>query len=267
MVLARKLLAGGKLPTATQVLRGETKDLDLYERYAVQSLLFRRLMTRNDGAAFRKAFLDAVRMPESPDFAARFLETVVATYETEGLAGLDLDYEQFVRSQAPAWDEVFRTLSTSGDAWTQAAFADHNAVAWRTSPVAAESYEVRGQMEILPGLGKSQQMNVLLARDKDQSFLSVAFVAGYGVNVFRFHAKDDRWERLTAAPAKGVQLWRRMPFRIAVDGTKLTVRIDGIEVASADAGDHPMSGPWGLGVQAGAVGVWHGVKVETTKAK
>jgi hypothetical protein len=265
MVLAQKLLAGGKLPSATQILRGETKDIDLYERYAAQALLFRRLMSRNDGAAFRKAFLDAVRIPERPDFAERFFDTVVAAYPAEGLAGLDLDYEQFVRSQAPGWDEVFRALSTAGDAWTQAAFADHNAVAWRTSPVGAESYEVRGQIEILPGLGKTQQMNLLLARDKERGFVSVAFVAGYGVNVFRYHAKEDRWETLAAVPAKGIQVWRRMPFRVSVDGSKLTVRVDGVEVATADAGDHPMSGAWGLGVQAGAVGVWRGVKAEPAK--
>lgn len=265
MVLAQKLLAGGKLPSATQVLRGETKDLDLYERYAVQSLLFRRLISRNDGAAFRAAFLEAVRMPERPDFAERFLELVTRTYETEGLAGLDLDYEQFVRSQTPAWDEVFRSLGAVGDAWTQAAFADHNAVAWRTSPVGADAYEVRGQLEILPGSGKSQQMNVLLARDKEAGFVSVAFVAGYGVNVFRYHAKEDRWEQLAAAPAKGLQVWRRMPFRVAVAGSKVTVRLDGAEVASAEVPDFPLSGAWGLGVQAGAVGNWRGVKVEVAR--
>ncbi len=267
MVLAQKLLAGGKLPSATQVLRGETKDLDLYERYAVQSLLFRRLITRNDGAAFRAAFLEAVRMPERADFAERFLELVTKTYETEGLAGLDLDYEQFVRSQTPAWDEVFRALGTTGDAWTQAAFGDHNSVAWRTARAGSGDYEVRGQLEILPGSGKSPQMNVLLAREKDAGFVSVAFVAGYGVNVFRYHAKEDRWEKLAAAPAKGLQIWRRMPFRISVTGSKLTVRLDGTEVAAAEVTDHPMSGAWGLGVQAGAVGVWRGVKVEAAKSR
>lgn len=267
MVLAQKLLANGKLPTAAQVLRGETKDLGLYERYAVQSLFFRRLVTRNDGAAFRAAFLEAVRMPERPDFAERFLEAVEKTYATEGLAGLDLDHEQCVRSQTPAWDEVFRALSTAGDAWTQAAFGDHNAVAWRTAPVGAAEYEVRGQVEILPGLGKSQQANVLLGREKETGFVSVAFFAGYGVNVFRYQAKEDRWEKLAAVPVRAVQVWRRLPFRISVAGSKLTLRVDGTEVASVEVPDHPMTGAWGLGVQAGAVAAWRGVKVEAARPR
>jgi len=263
MILAQKRLAGGSLPGATKILRDETKDLGMYERYAVRKLLFRRLITRKDSAAFRAALTKALAIEPGPDYASRFFDVATAPYALEGLDGLDLDFEQFVRSQTPAWDEVFRSLSTSGDAWTQAAFADDNAVAWRTSPVGADSYEVRGQIEILPGLGKLNQANVLLGREKDRGFVSVVFLAGYGVDVMRYDAKDDRWLRLGAGPTKAVQTWRRLPFRVVVDGDRLKVIVDGIEVVAADLKGHAMSGPWGLGVQAGGVGVWRGVKVET----
>jgi hypothetical protein len=266
MIRAQRLLAGGHLPSAAGVLRDETKDMDMYDRYAIRKLLFRRLVTRNDAPAFRAALLAAWKLEDGPDFAKRFQETVLAPYAAEGLAGLDLDFEQFVRSQTPAWDEVFRSLATAGDAWLQAAFADRNAVAWRTSPVGSDAYEVRGQVEILPGSGRSQQMNLLLCRAAD-GFVSVSFVAGYGADVFRFHAADDRWERIAVAPTKAVQLWRRVPVRVTVDGSKLTLRIDGTDVATADVQGHPMSGPWGLGVQAGAAGVWRGIRVEKAAAK
>jgi hypothetical protein len=266
MIRAQRLLAGGHLPSATGILRDETKDMEMYDRYSVRKLLFRRLVTRNDAPAFRAALRAAWKLEDGKDFAARMSQTLLAPYAAEGLAGLDLDFEQFVRSQAPAWDEVFRSLSTVGDAWLQAAFPDRNAVSWRTSSVGVDTYELRGQIEILPGSGKSQQMNLLLCR-ADGGFVSIAFVAGYGADVFLYHSADDRWERLAAAPTKAVQLWRRIPVRVTVDGSKLTLRIDGTEVATADVKGHPMSGPWGLGVQAGAAGVWRGIRVEKAAPK
>jgi hypothetical protein len=264
MILAQGRLAGGALPSATQILRDETKDLGMYERYAVRKLLFRRLITRKDAPAFRTALAKALRIEPGPDFAKQFFDAVTAPYATEGLDGLDLDFEQFVRSQTPAWDEVHRSLATAGDAWAQTAFADQNAIAWRTASVGADAYEVRGQIEILPGLGKANQMNLLLGRDKATGFVSVAFVAGYGADVFFYDSRDDKWLRLASGPTKGVALWRRVPFRVVVAGDRLTVAVDGVEVAAAELKGHAMTGAWGLGVQAGGVGVWRGVKVETT---
>lgn len=264
-IRAQRRLAGGGLPSATQILRDDTKDLEMYDRYAVRSLLFRRLITRRDADAFRAALIGAMRIEEGPDVASRFFDAVTAPYATEGLDGLDLDFEQFVRSQKPAWDETFRALATAGDVWTQTAFADNNAVAWRTAPVGVDRFEIRGQAEILPGTSKSKQMNVLLGRDKAGGFVSVAFVAGVGVVVFRYDAKQDKWIRLADGPTKAVQLWRRVPFRVSVDGAKVKVAVDGIDVASADVSDLALSGPWGLGVQAGGAGIWHGVKVEPAK--
>jgi hypothetical protein len=264
MIRAQRLLKGGALPGVARVLHDDVRDMDMYDRYSVRKLLFRRLMTRKDAPAFRAALAEALRLEEGADFARRFFEVVVRPYATEGLEGLDLDFEQFVRSQTPAWDEVHRALSSGGDAWTQTAFADANAVAWRTAPVGAEAYEVRGQLEILPGTGTARQMNVLLARGED-GFVSVAFLAGHGVDVFRYHRAEDRWEKLASASTKAVQLWRRLPFRVAVDGSKLTVRVDGTELVCVEAPEHAMSGPWGLGVQAGGAGVWRGIKVEPPK--
>jgi hypothetical protein len=187
-------------------------------------------------------------------------------YASEGVDGLSLDFEQFVRSQKPAWDEVFRALATDGRAWTQTAFEDHNAIAWRTAPVGTRSYSVRGEFEILPGTGNVQQMNLLLAKDARRDFVSLAFRAGFGVSAFHYHAAADSWEKLGEAPLKAVQIWRRMPFRVDVDGGKVAVRLDGTEVLALDVNDHDMSGPWGLGVQSGAAGVWREVKVEPAKA-
>ena len=269
MVSARGLLAGGALPSATQILRGEAAGLGFRERYALLWLLFRRLTTRNDAPKFRSALLEAMRIPAGPEFRRRFTEAVTSPYRTEGGDGLDLDFEQYVRSQTPAWDEPYpcRALSTAGDAWVQTAFADAKALAWRTAPVGAERYEVRGEVEILPGLGERNQANVLVGRDEDEGFVSVAFAARDGVGIWRYHRHDDRWEQIGAGSTNAIQLWRRVPFRVSLDRGRLAVRVDGAEVASAEVTDRTMTGPWGLGVQPGAAAIWRRVRLEKPAPK
>lgn len=267
MVLAKALLAGGGLPSARRILADDLDDLSFYARYAVRRLLFRRLVTRKDAPAFRAALTTALALPDGPDLAKRFTDVVLGAYATEGGEGLDVDFEQYVRSLAPAWDEDAsgRALSTAGDAWVQTAFSDAGARAWRTAPAGAEAYEIRGQIEILPGAGKFEQMNLLLGRDPLKGFVSVAFGAHDGVAVWRRGPTEADWRRLASAPTKAVQLWRRLPFRVAVDGARVTVRVDGTEVVSVDVEDLDLSGPWGLGVQDGGAGIWRGVKLERTK--
>jgi hypothetical protein len=262
MVAARELLAGGALPTATQILRGEAQRFGFRQRYAMQWLLFRRLITRNDGAKFRSALLEAMRTPPGADHTKRFNAVVTTPYGTEGGDGLDLDFEQYVRSQRPAWVEPHRALSTAGGAWVQAAFADTKAIAWRTAPVGASRYEIRGEVEILPGLGERDQANVLFGRDDDDGYVSVAFAARDAVGIWRYLKREDRWERLGAGATNALQLRRRVPFRIMVDRGRITVRVDGAEVVSADVKDRPLSGAWGLGVHQGAAAVWRRVRVE-----
>ena len=103
------------------------------------------------------------------------------------------------------------------------AFPDSNAVAWRTKPVGRDEYSLAGSFQILPG-GR-QQLNVLLGRSAD-GFVSVAFVAGYGVTVFEYHAqKDEAWERLGDIKIDGVELSRWVPFRVDVRDGHLEVTI------------------------------------------
>jgi hypothetical protein len=264
MVRAQHLLAGGALPSARRILADQIRAMDRYPRYAVQSLLFRRLISRRDGQAFRAALARAGKLPDSADFAERFLATVTEPYAEEGLDGLDLDFEQFVRCQTPAWDETQRALGTAGDDWPQAAF-DANAVAWRTAPAGAEPYDVRGSLEILPGNGSEPQMNVLLGRDADDGFVSVGIAAPGAIAVWRYRRRDDRWEKLASGTSAAVQTGKRVPFRVSVAGGRIAVRVDGAEVAVAEMKDRELAGPWGLGVQAGAAGVWHSVRLERTR--
>ena len=265
-VRVQKLAAGGHLPTAENLLRDDTKGLEMYDRYAARKLLFRRLVSRRDGAAFRAAAARALQIPAGPDHATRFFDTITEPYRTEGLEELHLDYERFVRTRTPAWDETLRSLSTTGDAWTQIAFPELNALAWRRAPLGEVPYEVRGELEILPCGTRVQQMNVLLGR-ADDGFVSVAFVAGWGVDVMRYHSRDNRWEKLATAPSKIVLAKRRLPFRVAVEGQRVSVRLDGNDLVAAAVKDHSMAGPWGLGVQAGGAGFWRGVRAEALKAK
>lgn len=261
MVLAKKLLAGGELPRASDVLRGGAAPLERYRRYAAYELFFRRLVSRRDAKPLRAAFVRALRSAEGGGVGERLAAAVTTTYAAEGPEGLDLDFEQYVRSRAPAWDEVFRALSTVGPAWAHTAFAENNALAWRAESAGDAPYEVRGEIEILPGKGKAQQANVLLGRDVQEGFVSVAFKAGEGVTVLRYHAREDRWETLARGAAAAVQVWRKFPFRIAVEKDRVTVRVEGAEPVAASLGGRSLAGPWGLGVQAGAAVLWRGVRL------
>jgi hypothetical protein len=68
----------------------------------------------------------------------------VKTFDPSDFETLDGAFAAYVRSLSPKWNEVYRSLETAGDDWTQIAFPDVNAIAWRTRPI------TRGGAEHLP---------------------------------------------------------------------------------------------------------------------
>ena len=108
-----------------------------------------------------------------------------------------------MKSSQPKWRETYRSLETKGKTWTQIAFAEKNAIAWRTRRIGRSTYRITGSVEILPN--DRRQMNLLLGKDGG-GFISVAFVAGYGINVFRYDSRKGHWTELAKAkvPSIGV---------------------------------------------------------------
>src|SRR5206468_2989743 len=117
-----------------------------------------------------------------------------ATYGAE-LPFIDQEMEEWIVALTPRWDEVYRSLDTSGPEWRQIAFPHlwrkgANALAWRVERLAADEFTVTGKLRVLPN--PAHQMNVLLGLP-DESFVQIGFVAEQGVWVYRYDASKSSW--------------------------------------------------------------------------
>jgi hypothetical protein len=171
-------------------------------------------------------------------------------------AQLETEFTASALALAPEWDETYPALSTSGTSWIQSAPLATNAIAWRTGPAGADKYALEGEFEILPG--SSKQMNVLLGRGKS-GFVQVAFVGDYGIDVMRVDptlGADKSWSKLATVEVKGLIPNRSIPFRVAVDGSDLSISVAGKQACAAHVTGVDLRGPWGLGVLADAAGRW-----------
>jgi hypothetical protein len=256
-VLVKQIEAEKKLPGFAPIFDDMLGDQPFYQRYAVWNVAFRFLHEGKHAAALTKILAAA----KSAGGGAKHGAEIAAAARLElggdaGLAALDKEFSAYVRALSPHWDEVYRSLSTAGDTWTQAAFKDANAIAWRTGDVGADKYEVSGELEIFDG--DAQQMNLLLGRTPN-GLVQISFVAGQRIVVFEY---DNRrmngtdWKRLGSVDQALVKTNHSTPFRVKVAKSKLTLEIDGKAVGSFDVGDHPMKGACGLGALEGSAGAW-----------
>ena len=250
------LLEKERLPTVDSLFRDQRGDLDFYELYAAKRLLFTWLATGK-----RRATLDTIRdelrrMGGGRDFVARMRDVVEASFGKRTYARLDKDWHAWIRKQRPAWDEIYRSLDASGSSWMQAAFPKTNAVCWRVTPTPPDAtYTLRGRLEFLPGDGK--QMNALLCRS-EAGFISVAFTAGYGINVFDYRAKGNQWNTLAKMELEAIRRGDPIPIELHVDDQTLRIHVAGKQVIEVTIpGAQDVLGAWGLGAQRGSAGIWH----------
>lgn len=252
----RAALKSGRLPPVESILRDEYGELGFYEQYAVQWLFFRFMLTDAYKKRFKRIIRQAWTTGDSGD------SNPLRVRMSEALGGpkfdsVDRKFRRYIRSLFPRWREVYRSLDTKGTSWTQVAFEDKNAIAWRTRPARRGRCTIMGSVEVLPN--RKRQMNLLLGYDAD-GFISVAFTAGYGVNVYRYYSQEDQWDRLADRRIKGLEVGRKIRFMIDVADQKLTVRVGKHRLPPIDLGDKPMTGPWGVGAQAGSAGRWWSVR-------
>ncbi len=255
---AQDLLDSGRLPHVRKILKDDYGPLRFYERYAVQWLFFRFLMT--DARArwdrsLANPTLSSQRLPMGE--AIRLLDWAPADVDA-----LDVAFKRYVRSLVPQWHEKGRSLAVNGDTWTQIAFADTDAVAWTAKPAGTVAYRISGSLEFLPNPGR--QMNLLLGRDR-YGHIVVSLDAESGITVRRYRAAGGQWEKLAeqpaASPAKEVGLAERFTFAVVVKPGSLRILIDDKPCLTVDPGDAALTGSWGVGAKAGSAGVWRDVRL------
>ena len=89
----------------------------------------------------RKRVISPLKKPFGPEevhYIQRLHSFIEGAIGRDELKKIDGAFEKYVRALKPQWDEVYRSLETSGPTWTQIAFPDTNAIAWRTQAVKKE---------------------------------------------------------------------------------------------------------------------------------
>jgi hypothetical protein len=264
IVRAVDLLEKGKLPSVADILRDRIDAVPWRTRYGLRWLLFRFLHDSVEREAFNSIMGAVRRLGGGTDYGNRLVASIEERLGPDRMNAIDAEFRASLGALKPRWEEVYRSLETAGDGWTQIAFPDTNAIAWRTAPAASDAYALEGRFKI--HRGRKQQLNLLLGRESS-GFVSVAFVAGYGVTIFRYQAKENRWERLGSAASDALQLDRWVRFSAKIGADQLRVSLDEKPALAVPLAGRSMRGPWGLGAQNGSVGVWRSVGLRPTTGR
>ncbi len=255
-----KLIEDRQLPAVSVILRDRMDDVEWGARYAARWLLLRFMKDTFDADLFRSIVGEARRLGGGTGYGERLASFVERAIGDDEMRVIDEKFAAYVRAFSPPWEEVYRSLDTAGKAWTQIAFPDTNAIAWRTKPVGKENYTLVGRVKLLPGAAHPQ-MNLLLGRSRD-GFLSVAFNAGGGVTIFNHHSKENRWENLGFAASDVIRTDSWIRFRAEVGDDAVEISLDRKPVLTASLNGRSMAGPWGLGAQSGSAGQWRKVTLK-----
>lgn len=258
----QRLAAEKKLPPIDAVLADQVADLEFNDRYAVRAQLYWFLAADGRGAKLAQ-LLQAVRSTGSgSSFAATIQRQAKSAFGDQ-----DKPFAKHVAALQPQWNETFRSLTTGGAEWTQIAFPDRNAIAWRTDELKSKGFKAKGALRILSG-GR-QQMNFLFGRS-DEGFYSIAFVADQGFTVFDYRSATNEWKPLGVANAPALRLGIRTEFRVEAERDKLAIEVDGQRWNYELPRALPSTITWGLGAQAGpensetgSAGIW--IELAVTK--
>lgn len=252
VVRVQRLLDAGRLPSVEAILADQVGALEFYSRYATRWLFFRYLEKKH-GTQLKKVLREARRLAAGPALGRNITALLSKRLGQESFAALDDGFRRYVRSLAPEWEEVLRSLHGNEAKRVSIAFPDSNAVAWLVSPVGKLPYALEGTVEILPNT--ERQLNVLLDRS-DKGFLCVALNADFGVTLFEYESAGSKWHR--RGSVRHGALKPKRPFRVRVEVSKgrVDVAIDGKRLLGADFPDRRLDGAWGLGALAGSAGIW-----------
>ncbi len=252
MVSVQKLMERDALPNFEQVLADQTDDLEFYERYNVRWMVFRFLAQGKQRDSLVKLIACIRPLGGGEGFVDRAAEAVKVEFGASKYQSIDKALRRFIKSLDPAWEEIYRSLQGSGNSWTQSAFESKNAIAWRREK-SGKKYSLVGELTLLPG--PRQQMNLFLGRN-EKGFLSIAFTAGQGVNLFEFLSETNDWQNRGFAECKDLRTLEAFRFKVSVDGKDVSLEVNGKPLLSGAVQTISLEGPWGLSAQSGSTGKW-----------
>lgn len=269
-VAAQRMLLRRQLPSVDALVHDRTDTLAFYDRYAARYLLVRFLAEGTRAKAFREFLGDVRQLSGGADLIDQSAAALAQRLGVRDFAALDDEFRAFIDGLKPEWDEPTFSLAVQGEEWTQCAFADANAVAFRTARAGMKRYAIEGEVTTVADLNATQQANVLVGRESTSNdanlFVSVAVVAGGDVTIFSFdgtQAGADQWRRLGSTNATETSPGKPIRFAIECEPqakqTRVAVRIAGKPTLEVTV-DRPLDGPWGVGVQHGGACIWKGVR-------
>jgi len=252
--LGKEMLKRGDIPDLEAVFTDHFGKLSEFHRYTVTYLLARFMNQESPGWLAKFAKEDRGRKPDD-DYADHMGGFALK------LLGGDTDkanakFKKFITGLKWDWHERFRSLEQHPKGWLQLAFADANALAWKSPPV-LPPFVIEGKAEFLPS--EVQQMNVLL-EGNDDGYLSVAMTAGSGVKLFRYDQRKNEWTTHGETQVDAIKAGKPFAFKVRCEKLKIIVEIEGKKVLEATRESPMLRGLWGLGMQAGGAGIWHDVK-------
>jgi hypothetical protein len=254
---AQAVRARGALPKVARILADDLHGLHFYERYAVRQAFFAFLAEPSRRAALQR-FVHAMRdAAPGADLGARMARGLAAALGDEVFGRIDDLFGAWLDARRPAWEETARSLETAGTEWTQIAFPERDARAWRIADAPGTSYAFTARVEI-PGPGPGRA-DVLLGR-RPEGFVAVRLDPAQGVEVVRRQTRGDAWQVLAHA-TRTFPLDRPVPLRIEVRDGHLTVFLQGASLLQVALPPTDLAGPWGLGVRRGTTALWHDVAV------
>ncbi len=241
------------------ILDDGVKDPYWYTVYAVKRVFFTYLMAKH-ARITREALRAIKRLGGGSGFGTRAKKAFAEALGSSGMRRAERDWPKYLDGLKPQWSESRRSLETAGEDWLQVAFPKTNALAWQTKPVGKKAYSFRARVRFFRNYGK--QANILLDR-RDGGFVSVALTLGFGVNVFSYDAKKDTWQSRASKELAGLDFDKVYDVRVDVDGARLKVHVGGQVVADVTFTERKggLTGPWGLGAQAGSAVRWSNVEV------
>ena len=258
VLLVRKMLDTGRLPSILRVIQNDPGKVTSVERYALHWLLFNFLRIGERRRLFNRVLWRSQRQAPGRDFPQRLEKAVVEIFGREDLEGLDKEFIHYIWGLTPVWEEVGVSLEIQGSRWRQMAFSDASAMAWRTEGVKKTAYSLGGSLKILPGhCGKA---NLFLGRD-DRGFLAVTFTAGTGIQIRSFRFKGKSWKVLTSAGVQELKRGVKIPFRVFVRNGSIRVSMRGKDVLEWTREGRSLVGPWGIGVSEGSAAEWYSVRL------
>jgi len=250
MLIVKRLLAEGRLPSVEAILTDSLDAIGFNDRYALWHEFFQ--VVRADEEGFRALMTCLVSEIGGADMRPRVAELV---RERFGVERLGRELRERIAGLEPRWDQVYRSLDTSGGRWLQCAFPDFDAEAWRVGPVAESTYALAGRAT---PLSEETRMDLLL--DSRGAGHVLVYLQPGAAGVLSLPG-DGSSREILAAECAEVRAGEATEFRLDVDEEMLSLSLAGEEILRVRTGQQAPTGRWGVGVRRSGAGLWEDVRV------